>query len=398
MTQPLVSVIMPSYNHERHIGPAIQSVLAQSYQHLELIITDDGSRDSSRSVIQSFDDPRIKPHFFERNQGACAAVNDCIRRSSGEFVAMISSDDLWKSDKLSIQLDFLRTHPQVGAVFAIPEFIDSNGRTLSKHEAADLYGTFPAENKTRAQWLQHFFTKGNCLCHPSMLIRKSCYDVLGGYDNRLRQLPDFDMWIRFCKHFELHILDQPLIQFRWFNDGSNTSAPTSPNMARIHNELFLIFETFFHDIGPEILNEGFATPLPPAGPEASRLLEITKTLLYFRPDGLVPHTAQFLIGLRRLHAHLADPEDAALLATHHDISELTFHQRCSASGALHAAFIVRDMDPTTCGQASALPVKDLLSELGRRFRRATPKKLINLLACLFRQLRHYLQNRPSQTP
>lgn len=398
MTQPLVSVIMPSYNHERHIGSAIQSVLAQTYQHLELVVTDDGSRDSSPSVIQSFDDPRIKPHFFEHNQGACAAVNDCIRRSSGEYIAMISSDDLWKPDKLAIQVDFLQTHPQVGAVFAIPEFIDSTGNILSRHAAPDLYATFPAENKTRAQWLHHFFTKGNRLCHPSMLIRKSCYDALGGYDNRLRQLPDFDMWIRFCKRFELHILDQPLIQFRWFDDGSNTSAPTGPNMARIHNELFLIFETFFDGMDPESLNEGFELDLPPEGPDRFRLLEIAKTLLYFRPDGLVPDTAQFLIGLRRLHAHLADHRDATLLATHHGISELNFHERCAASGALHAAFIVRGLDPANCGQASAVPTSDLLRELGRRSRRATPAKIARLLASLFRQLRHCFQTRSNNTP
>src|SRR3989442_1702979 len=90
---PRVTVIMPSYNHERFVAAAIQSVLNQSFTDWELVITDDGSHDGTVATARRFTDPRIRLFVFPKNRGACDAANHCLANARGEFIAMLSSDD-----------------------------------------------------------------------------------------------------------------------------------------------------------------------------------------------------------------------------------------------------------------------------------------------------------------
>ena len=85
---PRVSVIMPSYNHERFVGVAVQSILDQTFQDFEIIVTDDGSKDQSVEVIGSFTDPRIRFFRFEQNRGACAAMNNNVAQATGEYIGV----------------------------------------------------------------------------------------------------------------------------------------------------------------------------------------------------------------------------------------------------------------------------------------------------------------------
>lgn len=218
---PRVSVIIPSYNHEKFVAAAIQSVLEQTYQDFEIIITDDGSTDETVSVIKSFTDPRIKLFYFDCNQGACAAANNCISAATGEFIAMLSSDDVFARDKLEKQVSFLDLNPKIGAVLSYAEIIDDSGELLSEDHF--YKHIFIQPNKTRFEWLNYFFFGGNCLCHPSALIRKECYDNVGLYDERFAQLPDFDFWIRLCIKYEIYIIPENLISFRVHKHEMNTS-------------------------------------------------------------------------------------------------------------------------------------------------------------------------------
>ena len=90
---PRVSVIMPSYNHERFGGVAVQSILDQTFQDLEIIVTDDGSKDQSVEVIGRFTDPRIRFFRFEQNRGAYAAMKNNVAQVTGEYIAVLNSDD-----------------------------------------------------------------------------------------------------------------------------------------------------------------------------------------------------------------------------------------------------------------------------------------------------------------
>src|SRR4051794_19001581 len=102
MTAPLISVVMPSYNHERFITTAIRSVLGQSLTDIELTIVDDGSQDSSARIISEQRDARVRFRLLERNQGACNAMNVALQMSKGKFIAVCNSDDVWHPEKLFV--------------------------------------------------------------------------------------------------------------------------------------------------------------------------------------------------------------------------------------------------------------------------------------------------------
>jgi len=228
---PKISVVMASYNHAAFVREAIESVRTQSLQDFELLITDDGSRDGTVDAIRGVDDPRIRLQTFAENRGACVAVNDAIARAGGDYVAVLNSDDYFLPGKLARQAAFLEAHPEVGAVFGLPLFVDESGAPFRNpsHAFANI---FTAENRSRQEWLRHFFVHGNCLCHPTILIRRACYDKIGRFDPLLMQLPDLDLWVRLCSAYEIHVLPEKLTAFRILDRERNTSAPSPERLAR----------------------------------------------------------------------------------------------------------------------------------------------------------------------
>ncbi|WP_375510572.1 glycosyltransferase, partial [uncultured Nostoc sp.] len=257
---PRVTVIIPSYNHEKFVGEAIQSVLNQTYQDFELVITDDGSTDKTVEIIKSFTDTRIRLFCFERNQGACVAANKCISEAKGEFIAMLSSDDIFAPEKLEKQVNFLDKNPEIGAVFGFAEIIDEYGNDF-QDENHFYKHIFIQPNRTRFEWLNYFFFRLNCLCHPSVLIRKKCYDHIGSYDERFAQLPDLDFWIRLCLKYEIYIIPENLIKFRVLQNETNASGDKPTKHIRQSLEITQILKNYlkievndnFLKIFPDIL-------------------------------------------------------------------------------------------------------------------------------------------------
>lgn len=227
---PTVSVIIPSYNHERYVKQCIQSVLDQTFQDFEMIVTDDGSSDRTVEIIEKFTDPRIKIFKNHTNKGASVAANNCIVNSYGKYVAMLSSDDIWFPKKLELQVNYLETHQDIPVVFSNVEWIDHNDRLIKgDHPYKQV---FNVRNRTRFEWLRHFFSVGNSLCHPSSLIRKEKYLEVGLLDPSFASLPDYDLWVRFCLKYDIHILDQPLVYFRRISETANASGININNLIR----------------------------------------------------------------------------------------------------------------------------------------------------------------------
>jgi glycosyltransferase involved in cell wall biosynthesis len=238
-----VSVVIPSYNHQRFIVKCIESVLTQTFQDFEIIIIDDCSSDGSVDQIKSFKDERIKFEINSSNNGATSTVNRGISLARGEFIAILSSDDLWHKDKLERQIGFMDGNPDVGAVFSLAELIDENG--LSLLNSSDQYANiFHQSNRGRHAWLNHFFFNYNCLCHPSALIRRSCFEKVGLYTEGFAQLPDFEMWIKICTNFEIYIIEERLVYFRRLDKNGNASSTTPENLQRLENELSRILLRF----------------------------------------------------------------------------------------------------------------------------------------------------------
>lgn len=133
MKKPTVSVIMATYNHADFVKQAIDSVLAQEGVDFEFLIADDGSADQTREVVASIKDKRIQFFPNEINRGACVVTNELIKRTCGEFIALINSDDYWTTpDKLAYQVQVLRENPNVGACFGRARFVDKDGRGIDK--------------------------------------------------------------------------------------------------------------------------------------------------------------------------------------------------------------------------------------------------------------------------
>lgn len=220
---PRLSIVIASYNHAPFVQDSLRSVLQQDFQDFEILVTDDGSSDGTPDQVCAVQDPRIALQVLPENRGACIAMNEAIRRARGEFIVVLNSDDVFLPGKLSRQLAFLEAHPHIGAVFGYPVFIDERGQRFDDATHKD-HEVFHVHNRSRHEWLRHFFDRGNALCHPTAMIRRSVYEAVGLYDARLAQVPDLDMWMRVCLRFDIHVLPEPLTGFRIRDNLQNASA------------------------------------------------------------------------------------------------------------------------------------------------------------------------------
>ena len=139
MNSPLVSIVMVNYNHDDFLQEAISSVLEQTYQNWELILVDDGSTDRSGDIIRSFQDPRIKPVYLEKNRHICVATNTGFSRVGGAYVARLDSDDVWRPDKLEHQVAYMEAHPDIGLCFTRLEIIGPDSKVVPREDLPDLY-------------------------------------------------------------------------------------------------------------------------------------------------------------------------------------------------------------------------------------------------------------------
>ncbi|MCE9551587.1 MAG: glycosyltransferase [Betaproteobacteria bacterium] len=235
---PKVSVILTSFNHNKYIREAIDSVLNQAFTDYELIIWDDASSDGSWAVINSYSDLRIKAFRNEATKRGIYGINKAIFEvATGEYIAIHHSDDVWELDKLEKQVSYLDNHCEIGAVFTWAQIIDENGAKLKNN-------WFQQENKTRWQWLNQLFLEQNHLNHPSVLIRKQCYQDVGAYRYGLAQTGDAEMWSRVLIKFPIHVIQENLTKHRLLSDKSNTSGSRIEVAIRASNEWNVLRENY----------------------------------------------------------------------------------------------------------------------------------------------------------
>jgi glycosyltransferase involved in cell wall biosynthesis len=227
---PIVSVAMKAYNHAPFVGQAIQSVLDQSFDDFELVVTDDGSTDATPQIIAAFNDERIRFERFTENRGIAETMHATLQRTRGDYIAILNSDDVALPHRLERQVAFLRAHPDVAAVFCVPQEIDDDGKL---QPASGIFARpFSNVAPSRTDWLRQFFFGGNCLCAPSATIRRSAYIELGYDDSRLYLLADLDRWVRLLTRHEIYVADEPLVAFRWRRDRGNVSAGSTATTLR----------------------------------------------------------------------------------------------------------------------------------------------------------------------
>lgn len=198
---PTVTVITPAYNVSKYIGEAVDSVIAQSFASFEYLIVDDGSEDDSAEVAEkhAYGDPRVRIILGE-HRGHSAARNVGIQASQGRYIAFLDADDRWHQDFLMHQVSLIESLPAtVGAVFCRSRVMLENG-TIA----------FFQWQRPGSYDFDEFLIRGNPARNgSSLLIRKSCFDEVGGFDEGIISASDFEMWLR--------IADQSRSPVMWAN-------------------------------------------------------------------------------------------------------------------------------------------------------------------------------------
>lgn len=202
----LVSVIMPLYNAERYVGEAIESVLSQTYSHLELIIVDDGSSDRSLAIARDYaaQDQRIKIVCNPLNYGVAKTRNLAIREARGEYVACLDNDDVALPSRLEEQVRFLQTCADYAFVASDLEIIDEQSRTVG-------WRTYPHTDEE----IRRSMLRVNPVANPACMYRRAVFDELGGaYDESVCPVEDYDLVLRMARNYKLANLDQKLTKYR----------------------------------------------------------------------------------------------------------------------------------------------------------------------------------------
>jgi hypothetical protein len=208
---PLVTVVIPTFNYGRFVPAAVESVLAQTYRKLEIVVVDDGSTDDTRQRLAPYMD-RIR-YIHQSNQGLSAARNTGIRAASSELIALLDSDDLWHPRKLEIQVAYLLAHPEVGV-------LASDHRRFVGVPGPDQ--PIPAAPDARLVSFRQMVVRSHFI--PSaVVVRAMCFDRVGLFDTDLRSVEDRDMWLRISTHFPVAMLETPLCWWRQ-HAGSMTTA------------------------------------------------------------------------------------------------------------------------------------------------------------------------------
>lgn len=232
MANPLVTVGVALYNHEKYIVQCLESIVNQSYRPIELIVIDDGSPDNSYAVAKAYLESQDTLEYSIQsrpNRGMCNTLNEIAHQAKGSYISFVGSDDYWAQNKIEAQVAFLEAHPECALVHSNSYRVDGEGNPVSPVD----YGA--KENSGRIfEAIVHGTGGINTASH---LYRTSVYETIGYYDPGFR-FEDTDFWLRLTKRYEIGFMDEVHTYYRWH--GENLS--DSKNMLSFYNdELIRIF-------------------------------------------------------------------------------------------------------------------------------------------------------------
>jgi len=283
MRQPLISVIISSYNYGRFVGTTINSVLEQTFPAHEIIIVDDGSTDNSAEVIGSFGE-RVK-FVQQKNQGVCVARNNGAKMATGEILAFLDSDDIWKPYKLEKQVKAFQADEEVGLVSGGVRFFDTNGETISEHldglsgwRAKDiLLYKEPVLNSTASV----------------IAARRDIFEKVGGFDERREMFAaeDRELCYRLAKVSKLTFIPEILVDYRIHGENGHLNTP------QMERALFAFYEEAFSRDDPD--------NLPPRSASYSNLHKILAGC-YFRSGNYSQFVKHLTRSLRLAPKHITD--------------------------------------------------------------------------------------------
>lgn len=239
---PMVSVIMPTYNRAGMIGRSIESVLSQTYRHLELIVIDNFSGDDTDQVVRAFADRDSRVRYFKyANHGLVAASRNAgIRAAGGQYIAFLDSDDLWLPEKVQKQVDFLERRPDVFLVYS--KFY------VSRNDA--IVGVKPRTRRmVRGRAFERLFVSDNMIGSLTVMMRRT--DEAHAYyfrtDEDLYAVEDYDLWLRIARAETLDFIDEPLAVYT-IHDANMTAS-----VGLFFRKNLKLMKLYRHDVSTQLL-------------------------------------------------------------------------------------------------------------------------------------------------
>lgn len=230
---PLVSVVIPCYNHARYIDEALDGVIAQDYANIELIIIDDGSKDDSvdkiRAKVSECQARFVRFEFHHRpNKGLSATLNEALAWCQGKYVSFIASDDVMLAHKTRVQVAYLESNPEFSSLSANLEFIDNNSNSTGQTTQESKEYSFD-------ETLVH-----NSLLAPSQMHTLSAVRAVGGFDENI-MIEDWYLWLKLLdKGYRIMFLSDVLVKYRKHDDNM------SGNLKKMYSAERQILEQYRH--------------------------------------------------------------------------------------------------------------------------------------------------------
>jgi glycosyltransferase involved in cell wall biosynthesis len=210
---PLVTIVVPVWNGEQHLRESLDSILGQTYPHIEVIAVDDASTDGTPKILASYGE-RIRVIRQPETRGIYGNANDGIAVARGEFVGVFHADDVYGPEMVEREVAWLLAHPGSGAVFTSAVFVDREGREFGRKQLpAEVRGNRPLDYATVLNTL--LSSKNAFLGCPTALVRAEVYSELGGYrDAEFKNTSDLEMWLRIARSRSIGVLEDELLRYR----------------------------------------------------------------------------------------------------------------------------------------------------------------------------------------
>lgn len=229
---PEISILCCSYNHEKYIEQTIKSILNQTFQNFEIIVVDDHSNDNTLSVLQQFNDTRLKIFTKEFNQGINNSINMALKNVKGEYIVFFGTDDVMEPDFLElIHKTFLET--QTDVIYSPLKIIDCEGN-LKKEKGKIEIIKLPVD-KTKYEILNEMFLKNNCLTSPGMAVRTKVFKKYMPYDEGIINNQDYYIHVNLLLENNIYILNEAKILYR--HDDKHKSLSSDNDSSRLIQEV-----------------------------------------------------------------------------------------------------------------------------------------------------------------
>ncbi len=215
----LMSIGIPAYNNGEYIGETIESILAQTYKNIELVIVDDNSSDNTYEVLQEFaeKDDRVKIYKNEKNLGMSGNWNRCLELCTGEFMKLVCADDLLAENMIERELEIFEKYPEVILVDSDTKLVDLQGKSKGWYRRYKHSGLIEGSYVAR----KGFFSQDYFGAPQANTFRRSAYETVGGFSPEFHYIVDYDFFVSVAKLGKMYIIHEPLNSFR-VRDDSNT--------------------------------------------------------------------------------------------------------------------------------------------------------------------------------